>query len=606
MDGGDRIAATLARHGVASLFTLCGGHISPILTGAKRAGIRVVDVRDEAAAVFAADATARLTGIPGAAAVTAGPGVTNALTALVNARLAQSPIVLLGGAAPTILSGRGALQDIEQVPSLRPHVKWTGRANRVRDLEPLLEAALSHAVRGVPGPVFLECPVDLLYDERIVRSWYDAGTKTPSSLRARLERWYVTRHLNRLFDVAAERPSGRAAAERGLSARDNAAVSQESPSPTPKTGADRAPSHEAVAAPDDRAIGRAAALLDRSARPVLLVGSQAVIRAAQVEAIAGAVTALGIPVYLSGMARGLLGRSHPLLLRHARRQALREADLVILAGVPCDFRLDYGRHINRAARVVAANRSPAEARRNRRPDVLAAGDAGAFLEALAAHASSRSAGQGWLTTLRQRDTERDAEIRNQAAETGDLVNPLALLREVDRVAADDAVFVLDGGDFAATASYVVQARGPLRHLDPGVFGTLGVGGGFALGAKLARPDAETWILYGDGAAAYSLAELDTCVRQGLPVIAVVGNDASWEQIAREQREILGDDVGTVLRRSDYHVVAEGYGAVGLLVRRNQEIAPALERARAEARGGRPVLINAWLERSGFRKGSISM
>jgi acetolactate synthase-1/2/3 large subunit len=574
VDGGGRIAAALARHGVASLFTLCGGHISPILAAAKRAGIRVVDVRDEAAAVFAADATARLTGAPGIAAVTAGPGVTNALTALENARLAQSPVVLLGGAAPTILKRRGALQDIPQLPVVLPHVKWAGSARRVRDLEALLDTALDQATRGVPGPVFLECPVDLLYDEATVRSWYEAGTKTSRSLRTRLERWYVRRHLNRLF--ASHRPS--------------------SPLIAPLR----------PLRPPDRAIRAAAALLSRSDRPVLLVGSQAVIRAGAVDAIAGAVSTLGIPVYLSGMARGLLGRTHPLLLRHARRQALREADLVILAGVPCDFRLDYGRHINRAARVVAANRSAAEARRNRRPDLLALGDAGAFLEALAPKVAARPAWPGWLAALRQRDADREAEIGSQAAESGDLVNPLALLAEVDRLAADDAVFVLDGGDFAATASYVVRARGPLRHLDPGVFGTLGVGGGFAVGARLARPDSEVWILYGDGAAAYSLAELDTCVRHGLPVIAVVGNDASWEQIGREQREILGDDVGTVLRRSDYHLVAEGYGAVGILVRRNEEIRPALERARAEARAGRPVLINAWLARTEFRKGSISM
>jgi acetolactate synthase-1/2/3 large subunit len=337
-----------------------------------------------------------------------------------------------------------------------------------------------------------------------------------------------------------------------------------------------------------------------------LVGSQAVIRTDAVERIAQAVTTLGIPTYLSGMARGLLGRTHPLLLRHARRQALREADLVILAGVPCDFRLDYGRHINRAAPVIAANRSAAEARRNRRPAVLARGDAGAFLEALAAPLTERAAWADWLGTLTRRDRDRETEIERLAAASGELVNPLALLRAVDRQAADDAVFVLDGGDFAATASYVVQARGPLRHLDPGPFGTLGVGGGFALGAKRARPEAETWILYGDGAAAYSLAELDTCVRHGLPVIAVVGNDASWEQIAREQRDLLGDDVGTVLRRSEYHLVAQGYGAVGIEVRRDQEIGAALERARAEARAGRPVLVNVWLERTEFRRGSISM
>jgi acetolactate synthase-1/2/3 large subunit len=533
-----------------------------------------VDVRDEAAAVFAADATGRLTGAPGVAAVTAGPGVTNAITALANARLAQSPVVLLGGAAPTILSGRGALQDIEQVPSVRPHVKWTGRANRVRELAPLLEAALVHAVRGVPGPTFLECPVDLLYDEPVVRSWYQAGAGA-GSWRARLERWYVNRHLDRLF-AGGEGPSG-------LSGREPDG-----------------------AAPSPGAVRRAAALVARAERPVLLVGSQAVLRVGSVNTIAGAITSLGIPTFLSGMARGLLGRSHPLARRHARRAALREADLVILAGVPCDFRLDYGRHINRAARVIAANRSRAEARRNRRPDVLAAGDAGAFLEALAAGVSPRPAWNGWGAVLAARDADREAEIDRLGAMTGERVNPIALLREVDRVAADPAVFILDGGDFAATAAYVVRPRGPLGHLDPGVLGSLGVGGGFALGARLARPDAETWILYGDGAAGFSLAELDTCVRHGLPVIAVVGNDASWEQIARDQRELLGDDVGTVLRRSDYHLVAEGYGAAGILVRRSDEVRPALERAQREARAGRPVLVNVWLDRTEFRKGAVSI
>ncbi|HET7039368.1 MAG TPA: thiamine pyrophosphate-dependent enzyme, partial [Gemmatimonadales bacterium] len=394
--------------------------------------------------------------------------------------------------------------------------------------------------------------------------------------------------LNRLF-TGADQAAG-SAVEPGHSAPD---AGRDLPDSTPRGWS-------------GTAVSTAAALLARAERPVLLVGSQAVIRAGAVEHVARAVTSLGIPTWLSGMARGLLGRSHVLLLRHARRQALREADLVILAGVACDFRLDYGRHIGRAARVIAANRSRAEARRNRRPDVIAVGDAGAFLEALAAGSAPRAAWGPWLGALARRDADRDADIERLAAGGGEAVNPVFLLREVDQVAAPDAVFVLDGGDFAATASYVVRPRGPLRHLDPGAFGTLGVGGGFALGARLAYPASEVWVLYGDGAAAFSLAELDTGVRHGLPVIAVVGNDASWEQIARDQREVLGDDVGTVLRRSDYQVVAEGYGAVGILVRRAEEVRPALERAQREARAGRPVLVNVWLERTGFRKGSTSI
>jgi acetolactate synthase-1/2/3 large subunit len=422
--------------------------------------------------------------------------------------------------------------------------------------------------------------VDLLYDEQLVRAWYEPGSAR-ASFGTRIRRWWIQRHVNRLFDGGPH--------------------AHPQPRPQPL-----APSLSGRGETYGRPLRAAAALLAGAERPILLVGSQAVLQVEHVSAIAAAVTTLGIPTYLSGMARGLLGRSHPLLLRHARRPALREADLVILAGVPCDFRLDYGRHINRAARVIAANRSAAEARRNRRPDVLARADAGAFLEALATDAAPRPEWGAWLAALARRDADRDAEIERPAAQSGAMVNPLALLREVDRQAADNATFVLDGGDFAATASYMVRPRAPLHHLDPGVFGTLGAGGGFALGAKLARPESEVWILYGDGAAAYSLAELDTCVRHGLPVIAVVGNDASWEQIAREQREMLHDEVGTVLRRTDYHVVAEGYGAVGILARRTDEVGPALERARAEARGGRPALVNVWLKRTEFRKGSISI
>ena len=161
MNGGDLVAQALESHGVQFLFTLCGGHISPILVGAKSCGIRVVDVRHEASAVFAADAVARLTGIPGVAAVTAGPGATNTITAVKNAQLAQSPVVLLGGAAATMLQGRGALQDIDQMALFRPHVKWTHAVKRVRDLAPAIQRAFQTARSGVPGPVFVECPVDL-------------------------------------------------------------------------------------------------------------------------------------------------------------------------------------------------------------------------------------------------------------------------------------------------------------------------------------------------------------------------------------------------------------------------------------------------------------
>src|SRR5512134_306892 len=191
--GGERVAAALAAYGVRFVFTLCGGHISPILVAAKSRGIRVVDTRDEATAVFAADAVARLTGAPGVVAVTAGPGLTNTLTALKNAQCAQSPLLLIGGAAPTALQGRGALQDIAQKPLVAPHVKWLMQVKRVADLGPAVEEALAVAREGVPGPTFVECPVDLLYDEKLIRGWYADAAGKGTSLPDRALRWYLGR-----------------------------------------------------------------------------------------------------------------------------------------------------------------------------------------------------------------------------------------------------------------------------------------------------------------------------------------------------------------------------------------------------------------------------
>jgi acetolactate synthase-1/2/3 large subunit len=279
---------------------------------------------------------------------------------------------------------------------------------------------------------------------------------------------------------------------------------------------------------------------------------------------------------------------------------------VLLAGVPCDFRLDYGKHVRRSATLIAANRSAADARMNRRPTIAAIGDGGRTLIALAERAGDRAARPDWVAALRARDEVREREIDAQAATHGEHVNPIAFFRELDRAAGDASVFVADGGDFVATASYILRPRGPLAWLDPGAFGTLGVGAGFALGARLVRPTDEVWLVWGDGASGYGLVEFDTFVRHGVPVIAVVGNDASWAQIAREQVKMLNDDVGTVLARSAYHEVIEGFGGVGIEVKTMVEVAPALQKAREIARAGRPVLVNVWLDRTDFREGSISM
>lgn len=576
MNGGEIIASVLEKHGVRFLFTLCGGHISPILVEAKRKGIRVVDTRHEVTAVFAADAVARLTGVPGVAAVTAGPGVTNTITAIKNAQLAQSPVVLLGGATATVLKGRGALQDIDQVSLFTPHVKACFSARRVRDLAPMLTRALALSRSGIPGPVFLECPVDLLYDQSIVRQWYGAKGASGRTISDHLLATWLQIHTNRIFAGSSD---------------------IEIPDPPPRTV-------ETIPAGK---IHHAATRLRTAERPLAIIGSQAVSDATLADATAAAVERLGIPVYLSGMARGLLGPDNPLQSRHARREALREADVVLLAGVPADFRLDYGRHLRRATYVIGVNQSSRDLVRNRRPALGVVGDPGSFLRALAeALEMPRESWREWRARLAERDAAREESIVSESAADDDGINPLAVTRAIEAAIAPDSVLVADGGDFVATASYVVHPRGPVSWLDPGPFGTLGVGAGFALGAKLVRPSAEVWILYGDGSVGYSLTEFDTFVRHGVPVIAVVGNDACWTQIAREQIEILGDDVGCALKRTDYHKVVEGFGADGIVVTKREELAPALSRAKELAGAGHPVLVNVHLGKTTFRKGSISI
>ena len=380
--GGDRVAEVLHAHHVPFVFTLCGGHISPILAAAKARGVRIVDTRHEATAVFAADAVARLTGRPGVAAVTAGPGLTNAITPLKNAQLAQSPVVLIGGGAPTALQGRGALQDIDQRALIEPHVKRFAQVKRVRDLGPAMNDALRIAADGVPGPVFVECAVDLLYDEALIRQWYADASGKGSSIGDRLLRWYLNRHAARMFEGA---------------------------------NASGTPEATAVAPPrvPDSGLGRAAAALAKAERPLFVIGSQALLMAANAAAIAAAVTRIGIPVYLSGMARGLLGPNHPLQMRHARRGALRESDCVLLAGVPVRFPSRL--RPPRAALGDADRGQPQrEGRRlNRRPDVALIGDAGLALEGLAQQLNGRAHRPDWVRLLRA--SRRRARARNRSA-----------------------------------------------------------------------------------------------------------------------------------------------------------------------------------------------
>ena len=580
--GGEIVATHLRQAGITHLFTLCGGHISPILVEAKRQDIWVVDVRSEASAVFAADAHARLTGRPGVAVVTAGPGVTNTITAVKNAQMAQSPVVIIGGATPTLLKNRGSLQDIDQRSLMKSLVKWQTSVATLAQLDEAMRYGLTVAREGVPGPVFVEAPIDLLYPRAMVRQMFaeQAGVDRMPGLTGKLLRTAMNTYLWRQERQPALRWHPKLSGWRDL-AGENRAAGQ---------------------------VSDVARLLSEAERPALVLGSQVLVNQDQAAAdrIAEAVGRLGVPCWTGGMARGLLGAGHELLFRHKRGKALAKADVVLVAGFPFDFRMGYGRGFARGAKIISVNLSRHDLKMNRSPDVAVNCHPGDFLTRLAEQARPGDY-TDWMQDLRESETAREAEIDEQAAAASDEgVNPVGFFRALDSRLETGDILVVDGGDFVATGAYTLRPRQPLSWLDPGVYGTLGVGGGFVLGAGMARPDDRVWLIYGDGSSAYSLAEFDTYVRMGMAPIAVIGTDASWGQIAREQEEMLGDNIGTYLRKTDYQIVAEGYGGEGILVTRNEDVPAALEQARATAASGRPVCINLHLAPSGFRKGSISM
>lgn len=574
MNGGEIIAQILKNQGVKFLFTLCGGHISPIFVGAEKLGIKVIDTRNEATAVFAADGIGRLTGNPGVVAVTAGPGLTNTVTAIKNAQMAQSPVILLGGAAATLLKGRGALQDIDQLSIMKPIVKWAVSIKKVKEIGPTLEKAFQVAKEGVPGPVFIECPIDTLYPKEMVLEWY--GTKSAKSVKSIKEKalqWYIQRHAKKLFEDAE------------------------------KTVFNSSPLKSDFPKYKTTDLDKAMNLINKAKKPLMVLGSGAMLQPEKADLLATSLNDLGIPLYLSGTGRGLLGKNGRLHIRHKRKEAIKEADLIILAGVPNDFRLDYGNHIG-GRKFISINRSKNDLYLNKKPSLPIQSDPCDFLIELAAKIQFNP--NEWLSKLKDRDEKRDGEINNQTKEKTEGLNPVQVLSELELLLDDKCVLVADGGDFVATASYILRARQPLSWLDPGAYGTLGVGAGFAIAAALVYPERPVWILYGDGSAGYSLMEFDTFQRHGLGITALIGNDACWTQIARDQVEFLASDCAVMLESSDYDKIPTAFGVEGEKVESMDAFVKSVQRAKESIRNGKPFLINAVIGKTDFRKGSISV
>ena len=517
--------AAARQHGVSVLFTLSGGHVFPLYDAAvKGTGsepqLRLVDVRHEQTAVFAAEATARLTRTPGLAVVTAGPGVTNSVSAVTTAWFNGAPVVVLAGRAPDYRWGAGSLQEMDHPPLLAPVTKRAWTEHDTANVGRSVDEAFRLAMSPHRGPVFLDISLEAIYGQ----------------------------------------------AEADL----------------PAAGSQAAP------APDAADVDQIAALLRAARRPVLVLGSDVWLGGAE-NAAREAAEALRLPVIANGQARGVLPGGHELLVTRARSVALRQANLVIVAGTPLDFRLGYGSFgpQDAPAQVVHVADAPGGIATHVPLAGSAAGDLSAFFTHLAG--SATGADPGWVPELTEAAHAGLALDGPLLASDADPVHPARIYGELLKVLDDNAVVIGDGGDFVSFAGKYIEPSRPGGWLDPGPFGCLGTGLGYAIAARLARPSAQVVLLLGDGAAGFSLMDADTLVRHGLPVVIICGNNAGWGLERHPMRAIYGYDVVADLQPGcRYDEVVRALGGAGELVTAAAGIAPALRRAFSS---GVPYLVN---------------
>ncbi|HKW70827.1 MAG TPA: acetolactate synthase [Candidatus Dormibacteraeota bacterium] len=521
-NAGELIALALKRAGVSHLFTLNGGHIWPILMGATEHGIRLVDTRHEQTAAFAAEGWAKVTRECGVAAVTAGPGVTNATSALAQAQGNDSPLFVIGGRAPVARWGLGSLQEMDHLEVVRSLTKKAVTLSAAEDAYSTSAECVRTALSRRTGPVFMDVPIDVFF----------GAADLPEA----------TEHL------------------------------------TPDLGPP----------PDHALVEQAARLIRAAERPVVVAGG-GVWWARAEEELRDLVEVANVPLTVNGMARGMLPSSHPLFFSRARSQALGDADLIVLVGVVLDFRLNFGQPpvFAEEARLIYVDVD--DHRKHRPAEVAMFGQLRLALKQLAAAVAGAPRSDAWVATLRQ--TEAAARKSDEAMTRSDSspVHPARLIAEVDRYADRDAIIVGDGGDFISFAGRLIERDKPGLWIDPGPFGCLGSGPGYAMAAKLARADRQVILLSGDGAFGFSAIEFDTMVRHHVPVVCLVGNNGIWALEKHPMQRMLGTSIAADLgTRTRYDKVVEALGGYGELVDRPDEIRPALDRA---FKSGLPACIN---------------
>lgn len=518
---GRLIARRLRASGIDTMFTLSGGHLFSIYDGCRSEGIRLIDTRHEQTAAFAAEGWSKVTRVPGVVALTAGPGVTNGMSAMGAASQNQSPMVVLGGRAPALRWGMGSLQEIDHVPFVAPLTRYAATAESAAAVGDRVDDALRAAVGAPSGVAFVDFPMDHVFGEA-----HDRG--------------------------------------------EPGALSELAPAP-PADGAE---------------VERAMALLAAAQRPVIMAGTNVWWGHAENELLHLA-EALRIPVLANGMARGVVGADHDLAFSRARSAALSQADVALVIGVPMDFRLGFGAVFGHDTALITIDRCAPDREHPRAVAAGLYGDLPGTLRMLAEAAGGNH--EQWIGDLRTLETGARAGEAAELADDRTPLHPMRVYAELIPLLDRDAIIVVDAGDFGSYAGRVIDSYTPGSWLDSGPFGCLGSGPGYALAAKLARPDRQVVLLQGDGAFGFSGMEWDTLVRHGVHVVSVIGNNGIWALEKHPMEMLYGYSVVADLRPATrYDEVVRALGGHGELVSTPAELRPALRRA---FESGLPAVVN---------------
>jgi acetolactate synthase-1/2/3 large subunit len=531
--GAELFVDAMERLGLSEIFTLVGDHLNEVLVAAARRGIRIVDFRHESGVTHAADTWARLRRAPALALVTGGPGHTNALTGIATAHLAGSPLIAVSGSRASTMGERQAFQDIDQAGMVRPVVKWSAQVPDAGEIPFYLGRAYSEAVSGRMGAVHLTIPVDAF------RGASDSPSRAPS------------------------------------------------PAKLPP----------AAPTPDD--VERALALLRNAARPVVIAGSGVWWARAEAE-LPELVERTSLPVYTITFARGVISDRHPLCmgsadpaLNKAVHRAFQEADVFLVLGKRIDYRLALGgpRLFPAAARFIQVDIHPQELGMNRDLELGICADVkatlSAFLDALGAETWPSTP---WLERLRGLRVEWETALAAPAADTSSPLHPAVVYFALKELLPAGALYSWDGADFGHWGRAILPAVVPGGWIRLGPLGTIGAALPNAIALQLANPGKPVVLFTGDGSLGFYLAELDTLVRHGLPVVVIVGNDAGWGLERELQKELNPGEpvVACELRDTRYDLIMQGFGGGGETVETLEEIAPAVDRA---FRAGKPYLLN---------------